>query len=1434
MIKRARKVISMVLIATLLINSNVPSFAQLVLPADIDNSQVKNLPAYNYYKNIISSKVNQEAEGNLKNPYIEAIISEKYLEILNDLRSDIYDIGSRISSLERREEGKEMHVNSTIVEPASVRANATVLQIRLGEEAGEKKELLKKLEREQNGYGRIYTIERLLLGEGEEAEEGMSEDDKAYYEANKEEIEAFEDEYVHYLVSELMGSTKKEFLYHVYELIPYINTRTGERWDKIKRNIKSDAIQYVRGLEGINDTGKWVKSSDLLIKMLPFIKGEIGENNYITLLRVAHNNLTIAMEGCKYDNKCENYLNLLAKEVFLYIPGEEERYAAEIEEGYHHGVRAAMSDFGKREKNYEYYNSIMLTVLSNYLALKRYNIIEDIISTQEWAEEKLKISPISGLDALFVSTYIKAGLSLDLCRDVMTYYPDIPSLPSRKGEYKLEDGRVGNIWWDLGEMLREDGSKGADAVLEKEINKIGKKFDITRGRRGEEVIDLGHLGILKVSALANVKKNVAGAEEKAKQIMNTNYGDLSFDEEKAIDIALAERYSRLKTETSLGAVLTPAGEKYKKETEQKIKKWNNLGTGIDIAIIVISMVELAIGAVKLLYNGYKLGVGFYKTIKVARMTQQSAKQIAYIRKNIEAIQYFKAWKASGKAWATGLGAGSKSIVPAPAVKAVAPKGTPKAIRGQKVSNSVRYTKPSINNRSASGVYPKKSNNSGNAKTALGKMRSKRPNNTQTIMWEPVEPQPGVIQPEKPTTLTATIGEGGGGAAANEGKVGTALADVPANPDDVLIGRGSNGYYITAERDAIYQAEIDAMNKASAQSIANYKPNNLFKKSYNKMNKFERFITNTQANGSYLWRNVREAFTATVKNPGRTVASASIFGVGEAPAVEARALTKAPVEIVSPIKSSPKVWEVPVNLYNPKEIAPSISLRSNLSPSTKAPKFKMPKVAVPELRDILNAFAIAAFNVNKSQKQDTDYINPAILAYYHELSKNPWQSDRVTVNEPKAETGHETEAESYPVPPSYLVKQAEAWGMSPEMAIQLAYGDNELEGRRELQKFIYSAMLMTNGSVGNAAKEEIQSEETNDDSEIKYDETKFIKGQYKGTFNNNTRPLHILVISDGFYEESDFEEFTQNKKVQIDFAKDYWDAVTAIQVNNGKYDMVFVDSILVNKDGTAPVKFSKDVLNYLRNKNLTMPVILFSEVYKPDAKMLEGFDGFLSAEQNDFEDITNYASNFFTNNTGIGLSLKEIFYSSLAVGAVAVLSTVLGGVETAGLAVAAAPMFLGGFQRPSYGEIDLSSLSPKAQSYVNLRKNFEGAIFEGPALTAEDAENLERILGKDFFNLWQRYYNQKLPNYAIQNPRDIEVLATYSKRYETTLRSQINDIFPGTNPLYVYFMKDITEKFEEDISSGKSFKDAVVDMGFAMYNYHKRINQIKSFLHEYKN
>jgi len=81
----------------------------------------------------------------------------------------------------------------------------------------------------------------------------------------------------------------------------------------------------------------------------------------------------------------------------------------------------------------------------------------------------------------------------------------------------------------------------------------------------------------------------------------------------------------------------------------------------------------------------------------------------------------------------------------------------------------------------------------------------------------------------------------------------------------------------------------------------------------------------------------------------------------------------------------------------------------------------------------------------------------------------------------------------------------------------------------------------------------------------------------------------------------------------------------------------------------------------------------------------------------------------------------------------------------------------------------------------------------------------------------------------QNTEDNAELIKLSNRYENTLPSRIRGIFQGTNPLFVFAMKDMTDNTIKNLEKGRDMETIVAELGNEMNRYHEKIAQIKIFL-----
>ena len=387
-----------------------------------------------------------------------------------------------------------------------------------------------------------------------------------------------------------------EFLKRNYKQMPFLRNEDSAEWNRFKIQLKQKIDQYADGLVSISyeDSERWNAEISSFVEMLPYIKPEIGEDRYKKILDLAHYRLGEAGDKCSSDkHDCEEFLQLLSQEKSLYLKGEERKYIYEVYAGYRDGVRGVISTFAFAKRGYKDYVSIMSMSLDTYLTLKAYGDVEDIIMLNDRAEVDITnedFMPIPPFDLVWIPAYPKLINEIMMGDSVLSVYPEIPYLPSRKGVYRKGNGKLGNIWWDLGKMLKEEGSEEAQNLLVKlianskgkeELSRVtpsigssvyegfkpvvisSKKNNIT-GKMEEKVLLYG-IKILRISALANFDKSrlSPNTEKAALIIVNTRFADLSDDEEYEIDTTLVEEFPNIKDKLTEGAVVDQARFKIK-------------------------------------------------------------------------------------------------------------------------------------------------------------------------------------------------------------------------------------------------------------------------------------------------------------------------------------------------------------------------------------------------------------------------------------------------------------------------------------------------------------------------------------------------------------------------------------------------------------------------------------------------------------------------------------------------------------------------------------------------------------------------------------------------------------------------------------------------------------------------------------------------------
>ena len=652
-----KKLISAALIFTLLINTMVSSgFAALF----DDNYRQTFAGIQEGVSAAVHRNINDSFDENIK-----YLIEEKYREMISSLEQDIHRLETEMK--EGSDYGKsDISAKTNKSEHLSneIKKSNSYEKAKIATVLNEKKSILKKMSMDIDGLGKMYAIESLLFGNPYDFEDNaaISEEDEAYYQENKEEIEEFEENYIYGLYNEMMAAAKyndAEFLAHTYKLMPYLKGKSGKKWYAIKSDLRDRISRYAKYLVNISPdfASQWPRESSLFVKMLPYIREEIAEEDYIKILELAHKQLKDMAQNCYKGNDCDKFLKLLNQESFLYLEGEEYKYSAEINTVYQEAIRKLISKLALAERNYEDYPSIVSAALNTYINLKKYDLIADIILLNNNAElisygkQGAVMDPSIVIDA---TTYSNLINSVTYAREFLTSYPVIPHLPSLKGNYTDENGDKGNIWWDLGEILKEDGSQDAQELLKDLLSRtINSRFianqdetaNLSDSENPSKIMYI--MPLLWVSALVNGDtSNVPDARRIALKIVNKSCADLTVEQEAEIDLALVRKFSLTPDELSEGAVVSQEARKFKKNKLDNKESLENTAHYVNIATIVIGIAGLARSIVVFAAKGSKLGVAMYRTLKASRMMPNSAKQIAYIRKNINSIKYYKAWKSN--------------------------------------------------------------------------------------------------------------------------------------------------------------------------------------------------------------------------------------------------------------------------------------------------------------------------------------------------------------------------------------------------------------------------------------------------------------------------------------------------------------------------------------------------------------------------------------------------------------------------------------------------------------------------------------------------------------------------------------------------------------------------------------------------------------------
>ncbi len=690
--------------------------------------------------------------------------------------------------------------------------------------------LLAKILNDKEGYGRLYTILNIMGAENTEQEpqqEITLEEAENFYKAYEKEINE---------------------IFTVWE-------------EKYKEAAKIIAEKVINN----KNTFLIEQDNDILIEFIPYIKEAILEEDYKKILEITREQLKNALDICINKGNCESAYHLLANRRYMYLEGEEDRYKKEILDD-SLIITEAVRKYSYKIENTGNYVGLVGISSALLLSLKDYGGIRRIIQDAKRAEEKISkdeepmTKGLGGLEALMPGTVIyTVAEETDSSR---LYTNRISSLPSEKGRYIMENGKAGDIWWDLADMLGEEGSEEAQKILEEEISEI-----VTENGK---IKWLGLLGSLKISALLHRKqtKEEKKYEELAKGIINVRYGDLTVAEEEELDKSLLARYSGIK-ELGRGAVVDAKGISAKEKATANMADLRKACKVIDIAVIVVSFYQIFRIGLHLIKSARNIGIGFYKTMKAGRIAKTSGKaaQLKFIRQNIKEIDFYKNWKAGMKNYQANM---------------LAQGGKVKVTPAQTGTVKPQVTKAELSNNTY--MYVEEGGKTYKLTTdAKGKIKKTEVKSADA-------------------DLNSSLGK-------------TALNKVRKSNLNSRQKRKVRRLF-QAEKDAESEAKVQEILDEMVKEGLTPKDSNGIR--YNELNWLNRKIFDFNVNKDLAGDFAADLTNALIGNPKRAALTATMFGTGEAPI--ANAFINTPIEMTSAIKA-PKVVRGgnTFNLYDPNSL-----------------------------------------------------------------------------------------------------------------------------------------------------------------------------------------------------------------------------------------------------------------------------------------------------------------------------------------------------------------------------------------------------------------------------------------------------------------------------------------------------------------------------------
>ena len=395
------------------------------------------------------------------------------------------------------------------------------------------------------------------------------------------------------------------------------------------------------------------------------------------------------------------------------------------------------------------------------------------------------------------------------------------------------------------------------------------------------------------------------------------------------------------------------------------------------------------------------------------------------------------------------------------------------------------------------------------------------------------------------TLTATVGEGSGGAANEVESAFSKIRGSEEIPGGVRIGgQGAGGYNITPEKAAVLDAEIDAMEAERAAALANpAKP---------------------VSRWSQFWNNVRfnvDLALMSFRHPQNYLMGVSpmISTSAEAYNAPIRVATEVVAEAGTGAKTVPTIYDVPLNLFD------RMGLNTQMGSSGRAVSHfpNTFKVSTPKLKPnfrngftgLKNLFTIPANAPLLVRLQKEKELKPLQIAAA--ITGATIGLTALSLFSIPTDIGFTLAI----VPLSSLVLEAEGWGLPHDEAMSIAYGLPADAAKKRLQDYIWfmeDADKAKKSKKKNNAKKPVKEEDLSN-----FIEGHYIKDVFRVPFNTKVKPMRILVANDEYRFDKEIQKFLKESPYskyieKVDFVDTGAEVIKRLKKDPNHYDIIFQD------------------------------------------------------------------------------------------------------------------------------------------------------------------------------------------------------------------------------------------------------------------------------------